>query len=318
MLEPQIAAFIEEVESLTAATPPPRSLDEQREQYDRLCRRLNPPRPAGITTDDALLPGPAGDIPYRLYRCGDNALRMAEGAILFLHGGGFVLGGLDSHDSIAAHICKHTGHPVLAIDYRLAPEHRCPAALDDSLAALTWLRNRLREDTPVALCGDSAGATLCAGLALLNRDKGGKRLAGMVLIYPALGWQLDLPSFTEEAQAPLLRTADLAAYRDAYYGPAFDHGAYGSPLIAPDLSGLPPTLLLPVEHDPLRDEAFAFAERLHQAGVPVSLHLGKGLVHASLRAAGRSPGVDTMVARCTGWLSAQLSTRAAPSGNDQV
>ncbi len=318
MLEPQIAAFIEEVESLTTAAPPPRSLDEQREQYDHLCRQLNPPRPATVTADDALLPGPTGDIPYRLYRCGDTALQTAEGAILFLHGGGFVLGGLDSHDFIAAHICERTGHPVLAIDYRLAPEHRCPAALDDSMAALTWLRSRLREETPVALCGDSAGATLCAGLALLNRDKGGKRLAGMALIYPALGWQLDLPSFTEEAEAPLLRTADLAAYRDAYYGPGFNHGTYGSPLVAQDLSALPPILLLPVEHDPLRDEAFAFAERLRRFAVPVSLHLGKGLVHASLRAAGRSPGVDAMIARCTDWLSAQLSAGAAPSGNERA
>ncbi len=306
MLEPQIAAFIEEAEAFTAAAPAPRSLDEQRALYDRLCRHLNPPRPAAVSARDGMLPGPAGDIPYRLY-CRDKALQGAKGAILFLHGGGFVLGGLDSHDFIAAHICERTGQPVLAIDYRLAPEHRCPAALDDSAAALAWLGTQMQDDGRIALCGDSAGATLCAGLALLNRDRGGESLAGMALIYPALGWQLDLPSFSEEAEAPLLRTADLIAYRDAYYGLDFDHGPYGSPLAAPNLSGLPPVLLLPVEHDPLRDEAYAFAERLRRAGVPVSLHLGKGLVHASLRAAGRSPGVDAMIERCTAWLSGRLN-----------
>ncbi len=282
-------------------------LAAMRRQYRALCDALNPPRPAGIATRDLRAPGAPGGVPLRLYwrgTAGDGG-DGDGGLILFCHGGGWLLGDLHSHDYYCARLAADCACRVLAVDYRLAPEHRYPAALDDAAAALAFARDALGADgAHTLLCGDSAGGNLCAALAARERDAG-RALAGQMLIYPALGGdQLGLASYAEQADAPLLSRADMDFYVAAYLGGEAGGEAGGdigggrrgerdfAPLLDDDFRGLPPSLLLPVELDPLRDDSAAYAERLRAAGVAVELQLARGAVHGSLRALGRSAVID--------------------------
>ncbi len=307
MLEAAMLDFIRATEAAFPADAASRSHPEQRRLYDAWCARSNPPLPAGVEAHDQAIPGPGGAVPVRVYRRPDRPLR---GSLLYLHGGGFVLGGLDSHAFYTAHLAARLPLAVVAVDYRLAPEHPYPAARDDVRTVL----ERLQSDpgsidaAPGALIvgGDSAGGNLAAGLTLYNRDRGGPPLAGQFLSYPLLAAEPLPPS--RDADAPLLSLADVLAYRRLYHGdaPPLDD-PYAFPLAATELCDLPPALLLPVEHDPLRDEAVAYAERLRAAGVATTLHLGRGLVHGCLRALGRSPGVDAMDRCLLDWLGEQLT-----------
>ncbi|HXH04224.1 MAG TPA: alpha/beta hydrolase [Candidatus Competibacteraceae bacterium] len=299
MLEPEMLDFIRATEAFYPADAATRTVAEQRRLYDAYAAAFTPPRPAGVSAEDGAVAAAGRRIPIRLYR--DRAGGRA-GCILYFHGGGFVLGGLDSHDIVTARLAADTGATVIAVDYRLAPEHRYPAAFDDCRVVLEALRAdpaRYGVDAGrIVLCGDSAGGNLAAAVALANRDRGGAPLRGLILIYPGLGYQPSLPAFESEAEAPLLSAADVLAYREFYHGgrtPPDD--AYAFPLAARDFCGLPPALLLPVEHDPLRDDCHALRERLQAAGVEAELWLGQGLVHGCLRALGRSPGVDALFAR---------------------
>ncbi|MEM9370324.1 MAG: alpha/beta hydrolase fold domain-containing protein, partial [Pseudomonadota bacterium] len=195
--DPEVLAFIAKVDRLTPPGRAARSIVEQRELYDAMSDAFREPRPDGIEVRDHKIAG----TPCRRYG-GDGYIR-----IIFLHGGGFVVGGLESHDDVAAEIAASTGLPVDAVDYRLAPENPHPAAFED---ALTVAR---ASAGPLILVGDSAGGTLAASVAWRLRET--ERIAAQVLIYPSLGGEtLGLPSYTECADAPLLTTADLDAYRD--------------------------------------------------------------------------------------------------------
>jgi len=293
-----------------------------RRQYGALCAALNPPRPADVASRDLCAPGPAGDVPLRLYWRGRGGVDGGDandggdgrggddGLILFCHGGGWVLGDLHSHDYYCARLAADCACRVLAVDYRLAPEHPYPAALEDAAAALAFARGELGVDGGrILLCGDSAGGNLCAALAARERDAG-RALAGQVLIYPALGGeQLDLASCAEQADAPLLSRADLDFYSAAYLGgggAARRRERDFAPLLDDDFRGLPPSLLLPVELDPLRDDSAAYAERLRAAGVAVELQLARGVVHGSLRALGRCAEVDRQHARLCDFVRRRL------------
>lgn len=291
---------------------------DQRRLYDDLCAATNPSRPPTVRSTDGQVLGMDGTpIPVRSYR---STTRRRHGCVLYLHGGGFVLGGLDSHDFIAAHLADRTGLGLVTAAYRLAPEHRYPAALDDARAVLSALRAEPQqlgiEPGPLFVGGDSAGANLAASLALYNRDRAGPALAGQFLIYPLLAAEPTPPASVAEAQAPLLTLQDVLRYHRLYYGehiPATD--PYAFPLAATRLSDLPPALLMPVEHDPLRDDAVEYQARLRAAGVEAELVMGTGLVHGCLRALGNSPGVDALVGRLCAWLVERSgnSLLAAPS-----
>ncbi|MBT5263417.1 MAG: alpha/beta hydrolase [Rhodospirillaceae bacterium] len=305
-LEPEMHAFIARTESFYAANAVELSVAEQREMYRRLCQEFTPDRPMGVLSHDAEIEGPGGPIPVRHYYA--DASKGAEKAgqdkgppacVLYLHGGGFVVGDLDSHDFICAHFAAETGANVIAVDYRLAPEHKFPAAFEDALAAYRAVRGQPErwgiDAERIVVAGDSAGANLTAAVVLASRDDTGPRAVGQILFYGRFGWGFDLPSFQTEADAPLLTTSDVRYYRKVYCGPDAEPDPRHSPLTATGLSRLPPALLLPVEHDPLRDESFAYGEALRADGVDAEVHLGVGLVHGSLRALHTSPGVRKMV-----------------------
>ncbi|MDR8395570.1 alpha/beta hydrolase [Paraburkholderia sp. USG1] len=318
MLEPEIAAFVERTAAIypgqSASLTPP----EQREIYDRYAAAFTPALPVGIATQDAAFQSGAGHpIALRLYSNRASHHEAARGTVLYFHGGGFVLGSLDSHQIVTARIAADTGLDVIAVDYRLAPEHRAPAAHEDCLeVTLAALNGRLpfdlRADAALQLAGDSAGATLAASVAMRLRDHGIQRLRGLALVYPMLGTDPQSPARETEAHAPMLKLADVHAFRDLYWGAHPPYPAWTIPLEATHFDGLPPVLAIAAEHDPLRDDARVFAERINAAGAEARLWIGAGLVHGCWRAMESSPGVQRLHAEVCRFLSA----RAVPASAD--
>ncbi|WP_345816024.1 alpha/beta hydrolase [Paraburkholderia sp. PREW-6R] len=305
MLEPEIAAFVEKASAIYPSHSTPLTPPEQRALYDRYALSLTPPLPAGIEVEDGELQSRAGHaIRLRLYR--SRAVRRdaaVRGTVLFFHGGGFVLGSLDSHQHITARIAADTGLDVIAVDYRLAPEHRAPAAHDDCLdVTRAALERRLPfaslELDSLQLVGDSAGATLAASVALRLRDeRAEQRVHGLVLVYPMLGTEPQPPARDTEAHAPMLTAADVRRFRDLYWGDGSDgtpYPAWTIPLNATRFDALAPTLALAAEHDPLRDDARVYVERMRAAAGDARLWIGTGLVHGCWRALDSSPGVQRM------------------------
>lgn len=202
--------------------------------------------------------------------------------MLYLHGGGFLLGGLESHDSICAEICAGTGFGVVSVDYRLAPEHLHPAAFEDGLSAFRHLA--AVSGRPVILCGDSAGGNLAAGVAWATREDE-IRPAGQLLIYPALGADFSKGTFVSHANAPMLTTADMAYYDQVRSGgtPPLNDPRF-VPLAATDYAGMPPTLVFTAECDPLAGDGPDFCARITGAGGKARCIEETGLVHGYLRA----------------------------------
>lgn len=289
-LDTEIADYVAQCQALFPADAVAGDVATQRRQYRELCRAFARPRPEGLMVRDLTLPGAGAEIAVRVYRPAANP---PPPPVLFLHGGGWILGDLESHDDVAAELAMRCGVGVVAVAYRLAPEALFPIPLDDCHAVLMAIAAEPERfglaRRPVVVGGDSAGGNLAAALALKARDDAGPALAGQVLVYPALGGDASLPSHSEQAEAPLLTAADMAAYWRFYLGGrAPDAKGYAKPLTAPSLAGLPPAFLQAAEIDPLRDEATAYADRLRRAGVRATCVIEPGLVHGYLRARHRS------------------------------
>jgi acetyl esterase len=277
--DPGILCFLAETAALYPDTAVDFTMSEQRAFYDALCRHFRRPRPPEIAVADARIGPAAAAVPVRRY----TPPRDSAARVLYLHGGGFVVGGLDSHDDICGELSARAGVQVTAVDYRLAPEHRFPAAFDDCLAVYS----ALAAEGPVTLAGDSAGGNLAAALALHARDTGGPEPRGLVLIYPGLGGDRSRGSYVEHADAPGLSTRDVAWYAAAYLGDherAPDRRKFATPLAETDWRDLPPAFLVACEWDPLRDDCFDLARALSAAGVAARVRLEPQLVHAFLRA----------------------------------
>lgn len=301
MLEPEIAAFVARTAAIYPAHAASLAPREQRAIYDRYAAAFTPRLPEGVATQDAGFRARAGhSIKLRLYRNRAKAHDAASGVVLYFHGGGFVLGSLDSHQIVTARIAADTGLDVIAVDYRLAPEHRAPAAHEDCLEiALAALQGRLPFDCPtrraLRLAGDSAGGNLAASVAMRLRDDGVEGVRGLALIYPMLGIEPQMPARETEAHAPMLTLADVHAFRDLYWGgEQRPYPTWTLPLDATRIDGLPPTLAIGCEHDPLRDDARVFAERIDSAGGEARYWLGAGLVHGCWRAMDSSPGAQAL------------------------
>lgn len=260
---------------------PPDAVDapigRQREWYDALCAQFDRPLPDGMEFRDEML-----FVPIRRYR---PAVIGTETILLYLHGGGFVVGSLQSHHAICAEIADFAGAELVSVDYRLAPEHVWPAQTDDCFGVLKQLVGQGRK---VVLIGDSAGGNLAAGLALRCRDEALEGVIGQALIYPALGGDLVSGSYAEMADAPGLTTADVAYYRGILKAPEDEPVAH--PLVSADLSGLPPAYITVAHFDPLRDDGRLYAERLRHAGVEAIFRDEPQMVHAWLRARHMSEG----------------------------
>jgi acetyl esterase len=239
------------------------------------------PAPAMARADDHDVPVPGGVIPVRVL----VPTQVARGVIVYFHGGGWVIGSVDEFDTMARKLAERTSCAVVLVDYRLAPEHRYPTAVDDSYAALEWTAARLteitgRDDVPLIVAGDSAGGNLAAVMALRARDAGGPRIALQVLIYPVTDADFDRPSYVDP-ENQLILTRDAMVWFWDHYAPGADRRAEpdASPLRAGDLAGLPPAVVMTAEYDVLRDEGEAYADRLKDAGVPVEFKRHAGQMH---------------------------------------
>jgi acetyl esterase len=231
---------------------------------------------------DLRIPGPAGEIAIRIYTpTGGTAPRPA---LVYYHGGGWVIGSLASHDGICRALANAVPAIVVAVDYRLAPEHPFPAAAEDAHAAARWVAEHAAEigadPRRIAVGGDSAGGNLAAVTALMARDRGGPALAFQLLVYPVTDTAMDTASYRENADGYFLTRADMTWFFDHYLPRAADRvHPYAAPLLAPDLRGLPPAAVITAEFDPLRDEGEAYATRLRAAGVAVTRTRYAGMIH---------------------------------------
>lgn len=290
-ISPQLAAFVEKTESFTS---PDTSLAGLRQGYDRMCQAFTPALPEGLQVADFSLAG----VGVRSYQPAQPTPSNGWPCILYMHGGGWVVGGLDSHDFICRELAASLQVLVIAIDYRLAPEHPFPAGYDDCRAV--WQAIQAGEAPcsvdlqRLVVAGDSAGGNLAAALCLGLRDDRQPLPSAQVLIYPGLGGPADLPSRRDCVDAPLLSTADTECYLALYLRGPGKPSAYAMPLLATDFSGLPPALIAVAQFDPLRDDGVLYAERLQAAGVAATLYPGKGLIHGCLRARGEVPEVDQL------------------------
>ena len=244
-------------------------------------RGLHGPPTAVPVVRDMAIPGAAGTIPARFYRpIADGVLPL----LAYFHGGGWVIGSLDTHDDVCRDLTAQSGCAVLSVDYRLAPEHRFPAAAEDCYAATRWAAANGAtlgiDPARLAVGGDSAGGNLAAVTALMARDQHGPALRFQLLVYPVTCGRMDSPSMHENAEGYLL-TRDAMIWFWDHYAPARAdrERPHASPLRAADLRGLPPALVISAEFDPLRDEGEAYAKRLKDAGVPVTLHRYDGQIH---------------------------------------
>jgi acetyl esterase len=290
-ISPQLAAFVKHTESFSSDDS---SLVGLRRNYDRMCQAFTPPKPEGLQVWDYSL----GGVSVRSYLPTTPTPPEGWPCLLYMHGGGWVVGGLDSHDFICFELADALQVLVIAIDYRLAPEHPFPAAYEDCRAV--WQAIQAGEGPHaihlqrLAVIGDSAGGNLAAALCLGLRDDGQPLPLAQVLIYPGLGGASDLPSRRDCMDAPLLSTADTDCYLALYLLGAGNPSAYAMPLLAENFSGLPKALIAVAQFDPLRDDGMLYAERLQAAGVSAVLYPGKGLVHGCLRARDQVPEVDQL------------------------
>ncbi|WP_102784487.1 alpha/beta hydrolase [Thalassospira sp. GB04J01] len=271
--EEGIRSFITKCDGFFPPDAVAAGIDQQRKWYDALCAEFTFPHPDGMGVEDDVI----GDVPVRHYR---PAMVTTNHKIVYMHGGGFVVGSRDSHDSICAEIAQAAGAELIAIDYRLAPEHVWPAQHDDCYRVAQSLLSAGRK---LVLVGDSAGGMLAAGLAVRAREEGfGDRILGQVLIYPALGGDLNWPSYGQMANAPGLSTDDVIYYRDVLKAPMDDPFAHA--LSVDDLRGLPPTYITAAYFDPLRDDGREFTAQLARAGIDVQYREEPQLIHGWLRA----------------------------------
>ena len=246
--------------------------------------KLAPPDLARIET--RTIPGPdGGELIVRLYRpLGEGPF----GACLYFHGGGWVLNNIETHDDVSRRLAAASGCVFVSVDYRLAPEHKYPAAIEDGYAALQWVAQHAAElnvdPARIAVCGDSSGGNIAAVLCLMSRDRSGPPIAFQALIYPITVCDFDRPSYRDNADGYFLTAKQMKWFWNHYVSsPEQMREPYASPLRAASLRGLPPALIQTAEFDPLRDEGEAYADTLRDAGVPVVLHRYDGLIHAFMK-----------------------------------
>jgi len=302
-LDPQVIKVLEEAESLGLPAYQDLSPDEARKKMLDLAPPVDPLL-AVNRVEDRIIPGADGEIPIRLYYpAGDAPLP----TLVYFHGGGWVIGDLDTHHGFCHALAKTSGCLVVAVDYRLAPEHRYPAAVEDAYAATKWVAENaaLIQADPdrFAVCGDSAGGHLAAVVAFMARDLEGPRIDLQILIYPITDCSFDTPSYDENKDGYML-TRDLMKWFWNHFIENEDQAndPYVSPLRAENLSDLPPALIITAEYDPLRDEGESYGKRLQQAGVNVTMSRYPGVIHAFIRMTARLDKAKEALAEVAGAL----------------
>jgi acetyl esterase len=267
-------------------------IDAARQRFRDLPRRTVHPE---LRVEDRTVEGSGGSIPVRIYWPSTNSDDNPLPVVVYLHGGGFVIGDLDTYDGTARQHAVGADAIVVSVDYRLAPEHPYPAAVDDAWAALQWVAKHAGElggdPTRIAVAGDSAGGNIAAVLAQQSRDEGGPPLVFQLLWYPSVLWDHTLPSFAENAGAPILGTRAIAQFSRWYAGDVdlSDPPVRMAPGRAKNLAGLAPAYIGVAGYDPLRDDGISYGKLLADAGVAAEVHNAETMVHGFLGYAGVVP-----------------------------
>jgi acetyl esterase len=283
--------------------------EDQRRFWFAYTRAISRPAPRNMSIKDEIVATDDHPAPVRIYR--PAAAPDLAPAIIYMHGGGFMLGDLDSSDSIAWGLADGANAVVISVDYRLTPEFPYPAAFNDCWGVLNWAVENADvlglDAWRIGLAGDSAGGNLAAALALKARDLGGPHIACAAIIYPGTGLDQDQPSYREHADGPGLTTAGTKKYRDLYLPDDRDtDDPYARPVMAKDLSGLPPFWVHSAEIDPIRDDGRIFASKLAQAGVNVTYREARGMIHGFMRARFTGKAAAREFDRICGFLGANL------------
>lgn len=283
LIDAETWAYIEKSNAAYPDNAVELSYAEQRHVYNDMCEQFRVPHPPDVASSDSYISTETHEIPIRQYCFQHGKTSPAPKAqILYFHGGGFLVGGLESHDDVCAELCASTGFALTSVDYRLAPEHIFPAAYEDAVAAYGYLTKT--SALPIILAGDSAGGNLAASLAFATKQASVKPI-GQVLIYPALTHDLSSNSYSEHANAPHLTTADVKFYRELVTGGTDrSQDPRCAPLADTDFSGLPATHVFGAACDPLLDDGRAYCEKINAAGGNAHFTEEAGLVHGYLRA----------------------------------
>ena len=289
-LDPAVKGLLDQMNDPNA--PPLNALtpEQARAGFAGLAALQGPPEPVAAVEDRAV-PGPGGPIPVRVYK---HATAPNQPALVYFHGGGWVIMDIETHDSLCRALANAARCTVVSVDYRLAPEHKYPAAADDCYAATQWVAENAAslgvDAARLAIAGDSAGGNLAAVVAQMARDKGGPAIVFQVLHCPVTNYDYDTASYRDNADGYMLTRDAMVWFWDHYLPtPADGRHPYASPMQG-DAAGLPPALVQTGEFDPLRDEGAAHAAKLGDAGVPVTYHRYQGLIHDSFLFFGVVPG----------------------------
>jgi len=301
-LDPELAPFIARLEEAWPEPPLSLPVAAWRERVERLSAAARAPYPDGLIVETRTIAA-ARPVRIRIYR---PSAAGALPALVYMHGGGWVIGSIDSHDSITAAIAADTPCVVISVDYARAPEHPFPAAVDDCRAVVAWTFDNAAaigvDPVSIFVGGDSAGGNLAAAMTLAFRDTP-RRLRGQLLIYPCVDTDFNRLSYRREANAPYLKAAEMIWFWDQYCP---DLSQRKNPLVCPiqadSLADLPPAFIVVAEHDPLSDEGHAYAQRLETAGVAVTFRPGLGLIHGFVRARGICAAAQAEHIAMTGWL----------------
>jgi acetyl esterase len=277
-VDPQVQTVLEQLQALQFPGFSEMEVDQARAIIGQL--QTEAPEPVAFVEDRVA----AGEIPVRLYR--------PEGSeppplVVYFHGGGWTIGSLDTHDGLCRSLANRSGCAVLAVDYRLGPEHRFPAAVDDAMAATRWAADHAEElgvePGRLGVAGDSAGGNLAAVVSLLARDAGGPRISHQLLVYPVTDLTRDWPSYQENGEGYFLTVRDMVWFEGHYVRSPVDRKDWRlSPAVAASHADLPPAMVVTAEYDPLRDQGEAYGEVLRAAGVPVTVVRYPGMIHGFL------------------------------------
>ncbi|MFC6769522.1 alpha/beta hydrolase [Natrinema soli] len=278
---PDVQAFLELYESLDTPEFSEITPEEARRMFEEM-RVVEEPDIDLPSVEDHTIDGPHGDLSVRSYDPGTEGENRP--LLLYFHGGGWVVGSIDTHDGVCRKLADDTGYPVVSVDYGLAPDHPFPEGLQDCYAALEWAAaeaDELNADPEkIVVGGDSAGGGLAAGLSLLARDRGGPEIAYQLLLYPSVGDATVTAAYEENKEGYFLTEDDMEWFRGHLYESEIDLGnVYALPLRANDLSELPPATIITAGFDPLRDVGAKYADRLADAGVPVEYHNYDDMIH---------------------------------------
>ncbi len=286
-VDPQVQALLDQMAA--AGAPPFESLspEQAREMIVQMAELAGPPEDVA-NVEDRTVPGPGGEIPVRVYT--------PEGSgpfpvLLYYHGGGWVIGNIATVDAPCRALANGAQCVVVSVDYRLAPEHKFPAAADDCYAATRYVAEHAGDfnidPSRLAVGGDSAGGNLAAVVALMAKDRGGPSIAYQLLIYPVTDHSYDTASYRDNAEGYMLTKNGMEWFWNHYLSsPRDSRNPYASPLRAEKVAGLPPAMVITAEFDPLRDEGEAYAARLREAGVPVIMRRYDGMIHGFFQMGG--------------------------------